>query len=69
MITSCQLEFYDQQDQRPSYNPEHHPHNGSGAIRSLGQLCINEMSACSVDEFGITPNWFRSILSRIAGPT
>ena len=35
MITSCQLEFYDQQDRRPSYNPEHHPHNGSGAIRSL----------------------------------
>lgn len=26
---------------------------------ACGQLCIIETSACSVDEFGITPNWIR----------
>ena len=32
-------------------------------------VCIMEISTCVVDEFGMAPNWFRSMISRTAGPT
>ena len=31
------------------------------------QLCIIEMRACVVEDFGMAPNWSGSIIERMAG--
>ena len=33
---------------------------------ALVQLCIIEMRACMVEDFGMAPNWSRSVIDNIA---